>query len=254
MGAAYPELVRAQPLITETLKLEESRFQQTLGRGLQAARGGDRRGSAPAAGAARRGRLQALRHLRLPARPHRRTCCARAGPQVDMRGLRRGDGRASAPGARRPGPARARRRPRRSGSTLREKTRRHRVPGLRHRARRGPDPRRSCSTARRSTVARRRGQAADHRQPDAVLWRDRAARWAIPAVFVGRGRRGRGRRRAEEAGRPARPSRHGREGRARGRRRRGHDASTRPPRASCAPTIRPPICCTRRCAGGSAST
>ena len=35
MGAAYPELVRAESLITETLKLEESRFKQTLERGLK---------------------------------------------------------------------------------------------------------------------------------------------------------------------------------------------------------------------------
>ena len=34
MGAAYPELVRAEPLITETLKLEETRFRRTLERGL----------------------------------------------------------------------------------------------------------------------------------------------------------------------------------------------------------------------------
>ncbi|MDB5601388.1 MAG: alanine--tRNA ligase, partial [Xanthobacteraceae bacterium] len=34
MGQAYPELVRAEPLITETLKLEESRFRKTLERGL----------------------------------------------------------------------------------------------------------------------------------------------------------------------------------------------------------------------------
>ena len=34
MGQAYPELVRAEPLITETLKLEETRFRQTLERGL----------------------------------------------------------------------------------------------------------------------------------------------------------------------------------------------------------------------------
>ncbi len=34
MGQAYPELIRAQPLISETLKLEEARFQQTLERGL----------------------------------------------------------------------------------------------------------------------------------------------------------------------------------------------------------------------------
>jgi alanyl-tRNA synthetase len=35
MGTAYPELVRAEPLITETLKLEESRFAQMLDRGLK---------------------------------------------------------------------------------------------------------------------------------------------------------------------------------------------------------------------------
>ena len=35
MGEAFPELVRGQALITETLKLEEERFKQTLGRGLR---------------------------------------------------------------------------------------------------------------------------------------------------------------------------------------------------------------------------
>src|SRR3979490_2271993 len=34
MGQAYPELVRAQPLISETLRLEETRFRNTLERGL----------------------------------------------------------------------------------------------------------------------------------------------------------------------------------------------------------------------------
>jgi alanyl-tRNA synthetase len=34
MGQAYPELVRAQPLVSETLKLEETRFRKTLERGL----------------------------------------------------------------------------------------------------------------------------------------------------------------------------------------------------------------------------
>src|SRR5215510_4367944 len=46
MGQAYPELVRAEALISETLKLEETRFRKTLERG-----------------------LDALRHLWLPARP-----------------------------------------------------------------------------------------------------------------------------------------------------------------------------------------
>ena len=35
MGAAYPELRRAEALITETLRLEESRFRKTLERGLR---------------------------------------------------------------------------------------------------------------------------------------------------------------------------------------------------------------------------
>ncbi|HVP84791.1 MAG TPA: alanine--tRNA ligase [Rhizomicrobium sp.] len=35
MGTAYPELVRAQALISETLKLEETRFRETLVRGLK---------------------------------------------------------------------------------------------------------------------------------------------------------------------------------------------------------------------------
>uniref|UniRef100_UPI0002558971 alanine--tRNA ligase n=1 Tax=Oceanicola sp. S124 TaxID=1042378 RepID=UPI0002558971 len=35
MGEAYPELREAQPLIEETLKLEETRFRQTLDRGLK---------------------------------------------------------------------------------------------------------------------------------------------------------------------------------------------------------------------------
>ncbi len=35
MGAAYPELIRAQALITETLKIEEERFKETLERGLK---------------------------------------------------------------------------------------------------------------------------------------------------------------------------------------------------------------------------
>ena len=35
MGGHYPELVRAEPLVTETLKLEETRFKEALARGLK---------------------------------------------------------------------------------------------------------------------------------------------------------------------------------------------------------------------------
>ena len=41
MGAAYPELTRAEPLITETLKLEETQLQADARSRPQAARGGD---------------------------------------------------------------------------------------------------------------------------------------------------------------------------------------------------------------------
>ena len=48
MGQAYPELVRAEALITETLKLEETRFAPRW-RAASPARGGNRDRSAPAA-------------------------------------------------------------------------------------------------------------------------------------------------------------------------------------------------------------
>ncbi len=35
MGDAFPELMRAQNLIAETLKLEETKFRKTLGTGLR---------------------------------------------------------------------------------------------------------------------------------------------------------------------------------------------------------------------------
>ena len=35
MGGHFPELVRAQSLISETLKLEETRFKETVGRGIK---------------------------------------------------------------------------------------------------------------------------------------------------------------------------------------------------------------------------
>ena len=83
MGQAYPELVRAEALIAETLKLEETRFRRTLVRGLAIL-------DTESAGLERgdmlngRDRFHAVRHLRIPARPHpgcakiprhRRRCC-----------------------------------------------------------------------------------------------------------------------------------------------------------------------------------
>ena len=75
MGAAFPELVRAEPLITETLKLEETSFEDA-GRGLRLLdEKSEARSGATCSG---RGRVQALRHLRLPARPDRGRAARRA--------------------------------------------------------------------------------------------------------------------------------------------------------------------------------
>ena len=149
MGDAYPELVRAQPLITETLKLEETRFKQTLGTGLKLLEDETRDLSA-GRHAEGRGRLQALRHLRLPARPDAGRA-ARARHHGRHRGLRQGDGRAARQGARGLGGLGRDRRP---GDLVRRapEGRRDRVPRLRHRARRGQGRGDRRSTARKSTA------------------------------------------------------------------------------------------------------
>ena len=115
MGRAYHELERGQSLIEETLKLEETRFRETLERGLTPARRGDQ---APEARrhAAGRDRLQALRYLRLPLRSDRgRAEGARAS--ASMRAASPPPWSGSAPKHGSPGPAPARPRPTSSGSS-----------------------------------------------------------------------------------------------------------------------------------------
>ncbi len=169
MGAAYPELGRAEALITETLKLEETRFKNTLGNGLKLLGEASSR-SRQGRDLPGRRRLQALRHLRLPARPDRGRA-ARARHRRRHQGLRRRHGEAegrSAPCLEGLGRSRDRR------DLVRDqgRDRRHRVPGLRHRGGRRRDPRAgSGRQARQVAQGRRRGRA--HPQPDAVLWRKR---------------------------------------------------------------------------------
>ena len=115
MGAAYPELVRAQPLIEATLQQEETRFRQTLVNGLKLldeATGG--------AGA---------RAARCPARPRSSSTTPSASPTTSPRTrCARAGCRSTAPASTRPWPsrrprrappgrARAPRRTRTSGST-----------------------------------------------------------------------------------------------------------------------------------------
>ena len=206
MGQAYPELVRAEALITETLKLEETRFRKTLERGLGLLdEATDELGAGRHAG--RRDRLQALRHLRLPARPDA-GCAARsaASASTPTASTPRWSGRRPRRAPAGPAPARRRRRP--SGSPARQGSAR---------------PSSSATTPRRpkaSSLAlvqdgavvdeRQRGRdGCRRRQPDAVLRRvrrpDRRHRHDLRRRV-----RGRGHRHAEEGRRPLRACRQGR--------------------------------------------
>ena len=93
MGAAYPELVRAEALIVETLLLEETRFRQTLERGLHLL-GEETDTARRSAGIAGRRGVPAVRHLRLPARSDAGRA-ARAGARSGPRRLRGRHGRAA---------------------------------------------------------------------------------------------------------------------------------------------------------------
>ena len=113
MGQAYPELHRAEALITETLKLEEIRFRRTLERGLaildEASEVAQERRHVR-----RRHRVHALRHLRLSARSDA-GCAAAARHRRRYRVVHRRHGAAAREGARARGRARARRPTRRCG-------------------------------------------------------------------------------------------------------------------------------------------
>ena len=114
MGQAYPELMRAEALITETLKLEETRFRKTLERGLSILDDETKslQDGRPAQG---RRRVHALRHLRLPARSDARCAASRAAsPSIRRPSMPRW--KSSARRRARPGPDRAMRRPKMSGS------------------------------------------------------------------------------------------------------------------------------------------
>jgi alanyl-tRNA synthetase len=88
MGAAYPELKRADSLITETLKQEETRFKTTLERGLKLldeetkniSKGGTLAGDVA---------FKLVRHLRLPPRPHTGRAKSQGRIAVDTAGFER---------------------------------------------------------------------------------------------------------------------------------------------------------------------
>ena len=167
MGQAYPELVRAEALITETLKLEETRFRKTLERGL-AILDEKSGGLEERRHVRRRDRFHALRHLRLSARSHAGRA-ARARHRRRSRLVRRRHGAPARQGARVLGGLG------RGGAgdgvvRAARESRRHRIPRLRDRERR--------RRRRRAGEGRQGGQGAQSRrdrrhraQPDAVLRR-----------------------------------------------------------------------------------
>ena len=161
---------RAEPLITETLRLEEKRFRKTLERGLGLL-DEETRVARSAATARRRDRVHALRHLRLPARPD-------AGCAAPARHRRRSSTpsmpRWSASARRRAPPGRAPARRDRDGlvRAAREASARPNSSATRPRTPKASS-RRWCATARRSTALQGRRDRRRRAQPDAVLRRVR---------------------------------------------------------------------------------
>ena len=167
MGQAYPELVRGEALIAETLKLEERRFRKTLARGLSLLADASR-DLAAGRGSTGETAVRALRHLRLSARPDRRMRCASAASASTMPASTP-PWPASGPRRGRIGRAPARRRPRPSGSRCAS------APGRPNFSATTPRrPRRGRGAGRRrpgGRPGRSRRRGRDRRQPDAVLCR-----------------------------------------------------------------------------------
>ncbi len=167
MGQAYPELHRAEALITETLKLEETRFRKTLERGLTIL---EDESKALKQGDALKGETAFTLYdtYGFPLDLTQDALRAR-GISVDLDALQRRDGEAARKSARiLEGLGRCRDRDRVLW-TARE-ARRHRIPRLRHRDRR----RRGDGAAARRQGNRRTESRRDRRgdrQPDPVLRR-----------------------------------------------------------------------------------
>ena len=204
------------------------------------ARGGD--GAAGRwRGAAGRGGVQAVRHVRVPARPDAGRV-ARAG-QAGRRGrVRRGDGRAAHPGAGGLGRDRATRRPSASGSNCASAWGRREFLGYTTEtaeaeiiglvvdgaevARPGRARRSRSSSTRRRSMRESGGQVGD----TGIITGPGGLRIEVE-------------RHAEEAGRPVRASRPGRGGHGRGRARRCTPRSTKRGAAPSARITARPICC-----------
>ncbi len=242
MGQAYPELIRAESLISETLKLEETRFRSTLVRGLAILEDETR-------SLERGGVLNGETAFRLydtygfPLDLTQDALRAR-GLSVDTEGFNAAMERQR---------AEARRAWSGSGEAATETVwyaLRERVGATDFLVTRPRPPRasfaQSSRTASKSRRSRGRTRIADP-QPDAVLrrvWRPGRRCRRNHRVRLSR----RSHRHAQEARRPHRPRRHDRRGCGELQGWRSSLRSIMTPARRRAPTIRRPISCMRRCA------
>ena len=250
MGDTYHELQRAQPLITETLHLEETRFKKTLEKGLGLlgeASGKLKKGDVLPGETA----FKLYDTYGFPLDLTEDALRAR-GVTVDTKGF-------DAPMERQK--AEARKAWKGSGEAATEsdlvrgqgEDRRHRVPRLRHGERGGRD-RRAGQGRQGSQDAEGRRRGGDRRQPDAVLRRVRRP-----------GRRPRASSAAPRARCSASPTRRRRRAACSSTSARSRAAASSTAKRSIstsmhaaappsAPTTRRRTCCTRRCARCSAIT
>ncbi len=243
MGTAYPELIRAEALITETLRLEERRFRKTLERGLaildeetkNLSRGGQLSGETAFTLYDTYGFPLDLTQDALKSRGIGVDTTAFDAAMARQRELARaswtGSGEAKTDTL---------------WFALRDKVGATDFLGYETEdARRrgaGTGPRRHRGRAPEQGRKRIRGA-----QPDAVLRRVR--RTSRRHRHHACGRRARARHRhAEDGGRRLRPQRHRRGRRAAPRRGAGARRRSRAAQRISAPTTPPPTCCTRRCA------
>ncbi len=249
MGQAYPELARAEALIAETLKLEESRFRKTLERGLaildeetRALKSGDRlkgetaftlydtygfpsisprtRSSRAASASTPTASSAAMERQREKARASW-AGSGDAATEAVWFALRETAGATEFLGYETE---------RAEGVVVALVKDGKEVSALEGRARAAP----SSSTRRRSTPSP-------------------AVRSATPGVMLGEGAAFQRHRHPEEGGRPVRPFRRGRGGHARRSARRSRSRSITRDEAPSGKIIRRPTCCTRRCARCSAT-